>query len=827
MDQFEQVNKFVINISKHKLTDDEVSILSKGLNFCPTPDAPDPGELRTDLDSLHRRLRLRYHFRDEEGSEWEPLPDYANTHSFTAFEHQKFKLPSTFNPTGSVALEAMILANEVDFNKRPIFAKHRENLTPGERIAINTLKNNKGIVIMPVDKGGAVLVQDREQYLQEGYKQLSNPKFYQKVDKELTADHLLEVNHFIDQMLDDGEIDISVYNYLFSKECGRPNLYLLPKIHKGIIPPPGRPILSANGCPTEKISAFVDHFLREVSTKHKSYVKDTTHFLQKLQTLGQLPPDSILVTFDVTSLYTNIPNQEGIAAAQHALNIGRPQFGLKPSNSSLVQLMEFVLTKNNFKFNGEHYLQIGGLSMGTRMAPNFADLYMAYFEQLYVYTYSYQPIIWVRFLDDCFCIFTHGQDKLQEFFTHINSCNSSIKFTMEASTKSVNFLDTTVSIVDNQIKTDLYSKPTDAHNYLLFSSAHPRSCKQSIPYSQFLRVRRICTDISDFDKHVINLGQHFLRRGYPLETIEQAVIKARRLDRPTLLAPKPANIITEPDDKVVLVTTYNPYDNSVRTISDKNWDILGKSTNSAFLHEKRLMTAYRRPTNLRDILVKADCQIKEPKKKPAAKQTLLTQFFLKGTAPQRATNSSSTSDLTTANPLQVRKTQSIGDLSKIRTPRKKCPYKKCRYCPLLDTSGTTISTTTGETFISKINVNCNSSNLIYSITCRVCDKQYVGQTKRRVLDRFQGHFYNIKSAQEFFASKNAGKPITGRAPKDAVGIHFSRSDHNGVHDLKIQVLEFMHLPPTSIRGKQLRLKIEKAWIHKLRCTAPHGLNIFD
>jgi hypothetical protein len=68
------------------------------------------------------------------------------------------------------------------------------------------------------------------------------------------------------------------------------------------------------------------------------------------------------------------------------------------------------------------------------------------------------------------------------------------------------------------------------------------------------------------------------------------------------------------------------------------------------------MTAYRRPKNLRVIIVKADCQIKEPKKKTEAKQTLLTQLFLKGTAPQHATNSSSTSDLTNANPPQARKT---------------------------------------------------------------------------------------------------------------------------------------------------------------------------
>ena len=120
------------------------------------------------------------------------------------------------------------------------------------------------------------------------------------------------------------------------------NLYLLPKIHKGKIPPPARPILSSNGSPTEKMSQFVDHFLKQCSTSHRSYIKDTSHFIQKLQAIGKLPPNSILATFDVTSLYTNIPNQDGIHAAKSALNNLRPQPGFRPSNNSLVQLMEFV-----------------------------------------------------------------------------------------------------------------------------------------------------------------------------------------------------------------------------------------------------------------------------------------------------------------------------------------------------------------------------------------------------------------------------------------------------------------------------------------------------
>ena len=166
----------------------------------------------------------------------------------------------------------------------------------------------------------------------------------------------------LEDMQQNGEIDTSTQSYLSDKTCRTSEFYMLPKIHKLVTPPPGRPIISANGAPTEKISQFVDHFLNPPTQKLRSFVKDTTHFLQILDNIGKLPPNCILVTLDVSSLYTNIPNDEGIAAARDTLYRSRPGPGVKPTNESLVKLLELVLKRNNFQFKGEQLLRSKGHS---------------------------------------------------------------------------------------------------------------------------------------------------------------------------------------------------------------------------------------------------------------------------------------------------------------------------------------------------------------------------------------------------------------------------------------------------------------------------------
>ena len=90
------------------------------------------------------------------------------------------------------------------------------------------------------------------------------------------------------------------------------------------------------------------------------------------------------------------------------------------------------------------YLQVEGTAMGTKVAPSLANIFMANFEEKFIYTYRKQPILHKRFLDDIIMILPHGCQEPDDFLVYLNNCHETIKFTMECSDTKVNFLDTTL-----------------------------------------------------------------------------------------------------------------------------------------------------------------------------------------------------------------------------------------------------------------------------------------------------------------------------------------------------------------------------------------------
>ena len=83
-------------------------------------------------------------------------------------------------------------------------------------------------------------------------------------------------------------------------------------------------------------------------------------------------------------------------------------------------------------------------------------------------------------------IWEHSEESLSDFIDQVNLFHPTIKFTAECSKEEVNFLDLNIKLIDGELKTDLFVKPTDTHQFLDPTSSHPYHCKKGIPYSQAL-----------------------------------------------------------------------------------------------------------------------------------------------------------------------------------------------------------------------------------------------------------------------------------------------------------------------------------------------------
>ena len=106
-----------------------------------------------------------------------------------------------------------------------------------------------------------------------------------------------------------------------------------------------------------------------------------------------------------------------------------------------------------------------------------------------------------------------------------NSFTPNLKFTYKSSKKDISFLDLKVSLSKSKLSTDLHIKPTDCHQDLDYSSGRPEHKKQSIVYSELLRVSWICSRENDFNRHKSNMKIWFQKRGYPVNITENEMKK--------------------------------------------------------------------------------------------------------------------------------------------------------------------------------------------------------------------------------------------------------------------------------------------------------------
>ena len=741
------VNDKVINLSNRALSDSEISVLSKGLKFVVTPKELDQSQIKIDLENFGRRLRLKWHFRESE--------------EFS--EYPAFRPKSKFNPRNKdIAIEVYLSKLEEEIMNISANGSNFSNISREERAALNDLKSDRSIVIKEADKGSGVVVWDREDYVKEANSQLGDPTVYEKLDGDPSERLQSIISDALETIKNRGDMGDSTLDYLMISNPGLGRFYLLPKIHKRLNGVPGRPVISNCGYFTENISEFLDYHLQPLAKTVTSYIKDTNHFLKKLSELGEIPEDAILCTVDVVGLYPNIPHGEGLEALRGALEHREDK---TVSTESLTELARIVLKNNCFEFNGEFYQQRQGTAIGTKFAPSYAILFMAALEQKLLSDAQYKPWIWWRYIDDIFLIWRHGEDRLREFIDALNQAHHSIKFTAEWSEKTVSFLDVRVVKEGKEIITDLFTKPTDTHQLLHHSSCHPGHTKRGIPYSQALRIRRICSEDQFFDKRVGELRGWLFNRGYKEGEVDQQIDKVRSLDRLELLDRQRKD---QSDGRIPLVLTYHPALNRVYDILRDISNILLAGPEHKKLFQNKIFLSFRRAKNLKDKLVRA--------KLPNSDDGGLSA---KGCY--------------------------------------KCNGRKsCQICGLIKEGDSFENTDENRCFtIFSGRYNCNSENVVYLLQCECCRKKYVGSTKTKFRQRFNVYksYFRSYARRRDQGTLDRGKII----PQANFFSHFFEAGHNGKFDVTIKIIDGAE-NVFSLRRKEL------FWQYRLGTFLSRGLN---
>ena len=236
-------------------------------------------------------------------------------------------------------------------------------------------------------------------------------------------------------------------------------------------------------------------------------------------------------------------------------------------------------------------------------------------------------------------------------------------------------MDVTVSLIDGQIETDLYVKPTDSHPYLHSSSCHPYHCKKSIPYSQALRLNRICSKNIFFYIPCNNFEKWLSERGYSEKLVPKEILKARSQSRETLLDKERRS---RNDGRVTFNITYYPVIKNIRIVLEELHILLAPDEQHRKVFTDIPRIGFKNGKSLKDHLVRS----------------VLPKI-------DEADNS--------------------GPCGGKRPP--------CELCKLMKKTSTFKKRNSNEIYHIHQALNCNSKNTVYLIECNQCWKQYTGSSK--------------------------------------------------------------------------------------------------
>ena len=629
---------------------------------------------------------------------------------------------------------------------------------------MQSLKKRKDIVIRPADKGGGVVVLSKEQYNTELLRQLEDTETYTKLLGNPTSKYKEQLKQLIHLGVKGDILNKKESVFLLPEVCRIPIIYIIPKIHKDKVNPPGRPIVNGIDSLTARMGQYLDQFLQPVIQQTKAYLRDTKHVLQLLEEVPVVEGQTWIATADVSSLYTIVKHHQACSATKWLLR--NYTMLICKQRKFLIKCLEFCLKSNYFWYNQSYYNQRTGIAMGAKFAPSVANAFMAQWEESVIYSNTpTQLVFYKRYIDDVLMVWKGTKETFENFCAELNINDQNINLVFNISDKSVNFLDLDITISTNKLITKTHFKSVDSNSYLSLNSCHHKSWLLNIPKGQLVRIKRNCTNNTDFLTQAEFIGARFKNKGYSDNFIDEQIQSVAGLDRNTMLQ---GNIKKQRDMMApAIILDYNIQHKDVEKLIKRHWHILKEDRHLKSILPEKPNIVYKRAPTIKDILVK---NVVDPPPKSG-----YTFFNTKGFVP-------------------------------------------CKYCYACKHSKGPqkkrtefISTHTNECHIINDFISCHTEGVVYVLQCS-CNLQYVGRTKRALMVRIKEHVVNIENG----------------FPKHNVSRHFAEKHNKDPKQLMFWGIDKFNKPWRGAHLVRTISQKESQWIHSLNTLVPNGLNVeFD
>lgn len=360
--------------------------------------------------------------------------------------------------------------NNIKTNKMQVHIQKKLNKTK------TFIKNNPQIIVLEPDKSNKTVIMNSSEYDKKMNDLLNDKKTYKKLRTDSTTTLQNKNNIFIKKILNKKELSEVEAKKLIIHNAVAPKIYGLPKLHKHGVPL--RPIVSCIQSPLYNLSKYLSNCLSNVTGKNEYFIKDSFSFKTFIDNI-KIPNNYKLISLDVVSLYTNIPNDIITDIIKHKWQQIKEHTTL--SCNSFIEGLNLTLNNNYFQYKTDFYQQLDGCAMGSPISSTVAQLVMEFVEENVLQKLDFDILFFKRYVDDCLTAIP--ENKTTDILNAFNKFHKKLKFTSEIEEQDkINFLDLTLlrDKKNNSLKTKWYTKPTWSGRYLNYNSQHPKNQKNSV-----------------------------------------------------------------------------------------------------------------------------------------------------------------------------------------------------------------------------------------------------------------------------------------------------------------------------------------------------------